>query len=550
MNIILITGSTKGIGLIFALGLSKNNKVIIHGRDEKIINNLKAKIKNPNIIFICKDLINYKKIADDIIEKYGIIDILINNAAIVQGENVIETNVNIPYNLSKYCISKNTTRIINISSNSALQFEKNNIEYCLSKNMLESMTRALAINFPNCIISCLRIDDAFKTSMTKKYYKTEQYATLKDPQELLKSILFLIKLGKESSGRIYCNSGIQKNILLEKNFNNIYTTNKIIEPNPYEEEFTKDVHICNGENVFNKDGKYAKNSEIYELQKKISTQLNCEIENINIVSGGISGCFDLLCNHFVSTGCDVICHTLSLLPLLNSVEKRGGNIKFVQPQLEGLNINYNCEKILEQINPNTRMIYIIHPTYLFADSIVNFENFVKQVPSNIPIILDECYIEYLIKITDSIALMNKYFVFGMRTFSKIYGLASYRIGYITCNKKYSTTLNLAHFTKSIPKYCIQKICEFLESNKFENIKNEYILEKQYVVQQLKQLNRYHAGNSLFLIVYVNDVQKAIAELRQNNIIIFNIEIIPSTILYQIGKRKYNEIFINIIKKYN
>ena len=146
--------------------------------------------------------------------------------------------------------------------------------------------------------------------------------------------------------------------------------------------------------------------------------------------------------------------------------------------------------------------------------------------------------------------MNKYFVFGMRTFSKIYGLASYRIGYITCNKKYSRTLNLAHFTKSIPKYCIQKICEFLESNKFENIKNEYILEKQYVVQQLKQLNRYHAGNSLFLIVYVNDVQKAIAELRQNNIIIFNIEIIPSTILYQIGKRKYNEIFINIIKKYN
>jgi NAD(P)-dependent dehydrogenase (short-subunit alcohol dehydrogenase family) len=89
-KIVLITGSTDGIGRQTALDLAKMGAtVIIHGRDLERTKNVTSKIKessgNSKIDFFVADfssLLNVKTLSDQIHEKYQKIDVLINNAGV------------------------------------------------------------------------------------------------------------------------------------------------------------------------------------------------------------------------------------------------------------------------------------------------------------------------------------------------------------------------------------------------------------------------------------------------------------------------------------
>jgi NAD(P)-dependent dehydrogenase (short-subunit alcohol dehydrogenase family) len=89
-KIILITGSTDGIGKQTALDLAEmGSTVIIHGRDPERTKSAAAEIKettgNPSIDFFVADfssLEEVKRLSNQLHEKYDRIDVLINNAGV------------------------------------------------------------------------------------------------------------------------------------------------------------------------------------------------------------------------------------------------------------------------------------------------------------------------------------------------------------------------------------------------------------------------------------------------------------------------------------
>jgi NAD(P)-dependent dehydrogenase (short-subunit alcohol dehydrogenase family) len=89
-QIILITGSTDGIGKLTALKLAEQRaRVIIHGRNkEKLsesIQELKGKSENNNIEGILSDfssLVNVRNMAEEVKSKYPELNVLINNAGV------------------------------------------------------------------------------------------------------------------------------------------------------------------------------------------------------------------------------------------------------------------------------------------------------------------------------------------------------------------------------------------------------------------------------------------------------------------------------------
>ena len=89
-QIILITGSTDGIGKLTALQLAKEKaNVIVHGRNEskvvKVVDELKTKSGNKNIMGLTADfssLSEVRKFAENIKKEYQGIDVLINNAGV------------------------------------------------------------------------------------------------------------------------------------------------------------------------------------------------------------------------------------------------------------------------------------------------------------------------------------------------------------------------------------------------------------------------------------------------------------------------------------
>ena len=95
---------------------------------------------------------------------------------------------------------------------------------------------------------------------------------------------------------------------------------------------------------------------------------------------------------------------------------------------------HDLEGMLEAVRPNTRLVIIDNPnnptgTYVGRETV---ERFLRQLPPEVIVVMDEAYFEYAdapdypdcLKLRE---LRERLIV--IRTFSKIYGLAGFRVGY-------------------------------------------------------------------------------------------------------------------------
>ncbi|WP_312207394.1 pyridoxal phosphate-dependent aminotransferase [Epilithonimonas hominis] len=91
----------------------------------------------------------------------------------------------------------------------------------------------------------------------------------------------------------------------------------------------------------------------------------------------------------------------------------------------------DLEKMKSSIQKDTKLIYICNPNNPTGDllSRQEIENFIKSIPDNIIILVDEAYIEFTTQksLSDLVDVYKNLIV--TRTFSKLYGFAGARLGY-------------------------------------------------------------------------------------------------------------------------
>lgn len=95
---------------------------------------------------------------------------------------------------------------------------------------------------------------------------------------------------------------------------------------------------------------------------------------------------------------------------------------------------HDLEAMLAEIGERTKIVWVCNPNNPTGTIVGESElaRFLDRVPKHVLVVLDEAYAEYVTDASypDGISLLAKYNnVVVLRTFSKIYGLASLRIGY-------------------------------------------------------------------------------------------------------------------------
>ena len=98
------------------------------------------------------------------------------------------------------------------------------------------------------------------------------------------------------------------------------------------------------------------------------------------------------------------------------------------------NFKVSVDNILKKVTRKTKIVFLANPnnptaTYL---SSLELKNLRKRLRSNILLVVDDAYEEYMLNKDFKSGLRlfkNKSNVFILRTFSKIYGLASLRVGW-------------------------------------------------------------------------------------------------------------------------
>ncbi|MFB9275265.1 histidinol-phosphate transaminase [Cohnella cellulosilytica] len=138
----------------------------------------------------------------------------------------------------------------------------------------------------------------------------------------------------------------------------------------------------------------------------------------------------MICRAFLQPGDETVMADQTFPQYKHNVTIENGKSIEV-PLKEGTHDLYS---MLERVNEKTKIVWICNPnnptgTINTADEV---EWFLSKVPGHVLVVLDEAYCEYVDdpSFPDGLKLLQKYpNVILLRTFSKIYGLASLRIGY-------------------------------------------------------------------------------------------------------------------------
>ena len=219
MKIILVTGASKGIGREIAKELAKEgNKVIANFfKSEELAHTLQSECENIDIYKAdVSNRIEVQAMIDYIINKYGRIDVLVNNAGIDEYKlftditdddwnRMINTNL-----YSAFCVSQEVVKhmiheksgcIINISSIWGVVGGACEVHYSVSKAGINGLTKALAKELgPSNIRVNAIAPGVIDTDMNKNLSKEDMQSIINEtplekigkPEDIAKCVKWLV----------------------------------------------------------------------------------------------------------------------------------------------------------------------------------------------------------------------------------------------------------------------------------------------------------------------------------------------------------------------
>lgn len=207
-KVVIVTGASRGIGRNIAYNLALDGYKVIanYNNSENAANSLKEELNNQKIeIDIFKADVSKsseaKSLVDFAVNKYGKIDVLINNAGIAEFKLIIDitdedfdkmmkTNLYSSFYMaretSRYMIREHSGCIINISSIDGIAGSSCETHYSMAKAGMDGLTKALAKELgPSNIRVNSVAPGAIDTDMNK-HLTNEEWQELVDDTPLMK----------------------------------------------------------------------------------------------------------------------------------------------------------------------------------------------------------------------------------------------------------------------------------------------------------------------------------------------------------------------------
>ena len=225
-----------------------------------------------------------------------------------------------------------------------------------------------------------------------------------------------------------------------------------------------------------------------DLRKSISKTYKCNSEKI-ICGAGSDEVIQMICQLFLNPKDEVILPKYSFLMYRIYSKIVGAKVVFAKE----INFKISIKEILKKVTRKTKIVFIANPnnptgTYLNRKEVLQLR---KKLNKKILLVIDDAYAEYMKNKDYSSALdlfKNNENVFILRTFSKIFGLASLRVGWGYGSKKIINALNMIK-----PPFNVNGIAQIAAV--------ESLKDKQFINKSIKH-NLFYARNiKKFLEIY-------------------------------------------------
>ena len=172
-----------------------------------------------------------------------------------------------------------------------------------------------------------------------------------------------------------------------------------------------------------------------QLREVLADLNNIKPENI-LVAAGSESVISILCRTFFLNNEEAITADATFVGFFVQANVRGVSIKKV-PVTD--DYRYDLDAMADAISERTKMIYIANPNNPTGTYVTDaeFRRFMRRVPDDVLVIMDEAYYEYAKNVSDYPHSLDYDYdnVITLRTFSKAYGLAGFRIGYAIASEE-------------------------------------------------------------------------------------------------------------------
>ena len=298
------------------------------------------------------------------------------------------------------------------------------------------------------------------------------------------------------------------------------------------------------------DGK-AKN-----LRKEISKKYKCDFEKI-ICGAGSDEIIQMICQLYLKPSDEVIVPQYSFLMYRIYAQIVGAKVVFSKEE----NFKVSINEIIKKVTKKTKLVFIANPnnptgTYLSRAELIDLR---MKLNKNILLVLDDAYFEYMKNKDYKSGLdlfKNKDNVVVIRTFSKIYGLASLRVGWGHGPKKIISAMNLIRPPFNVNQVAQMAAIEALKDRNFINQSVKHnITEANKVRNDLEKLKIFSNEVTANFLLLNFDKCKFSAnyifnKLQSKGIILRSTEDgynIKNKLRLTIGSKKENMRFITTIK---
>lgn len=481
-RVVVVTGSTSGIGRAVAMGYGAAGALLVlNGRSRERIQAAveAARAKGLRVIGVRADAaspVGAKRLLRRAYEVFGRVDILVNNAGRsgpppapfwrvkpADWSRTIAANLEGPILCSSAYVRElqrrggTTGRIINVSSFAGTRAYQGLGPYCASKFGLRGFTgcQALDLEGTGVVVCCLELA-SHRTPMTRRRFPREEYKDLPPPEDVLD--LFLYAATGPAGllhGRTLSESRFRVDPYAEARLAGPLAT--VAPWSPYMPRYASEPPVVPGalhldflENpqgppdsagdAIRRTGKAAiaryPDPQIRSLRRALAGRLDLAEESFTFGNGSTE-LVERILRTFTRPG-DAVLATDPTWPVFERFCKALGldlcRADYTIDRQEGV-ARLDFDDLLRLVGPRTRLIYLVNPNNPLGTALpeAGFLHFLDRLPPDIPVVVDEAYIEYAER--SDILRLNRLTrgssrpLIGVRTFSKFFGLAGMRVGY-------------------------------------------------------------------------------------------------------------------------
>ncbi|MEW4982863.1 MAG: histidinol-phosphate transaminase [Cycloclasticus sp.] len=295
----------------------------------------------------------------------------------------------------------------------------------------------------------------------------------------------------------------------------------------------------------------------FYLKKALSEKLGVTADMITLGNGS-NDVLDVIARVFLSAGREAVYSEYAFVVYAIATQSVGATAcvaKAYSADNDGA-YGHDLDAMEKLLTEKTSVVFIANPnnptgTWLASDVL---ENFIKKIPRDVIVVLDEAYCEYLAQrdVIDTIKWLTKYpNLIITRTFSKAYGLAGLRVGYALSHPDIANLLNRVRHPFNVNSLGLVAAEAALKDETY--IEKSRELNKQglqLVADGFEQLGLdYIPSVANFITVNVGDQSPEIyTRLLQEGVIVRPISAykMPQHLRVSVGLPTENKIFLDAL----